>query len=99
MATMPDAREKHAVRTRRVPVRLCLCSRAAGHCGHATGGLPRAVQAEQVTVHFEGAEQQQFRLDQVQEDTGTMVEGRSKRKHDQQQSLHRAAIPPEEAAQ
>jgi hypothetical protein len=52
-----------------------------------------------VTVHFEGAEQQQFQVNQVQQDTGAVVEGRSKRKRDQQQSLLRAAVPPEEAAQ
>ena len=52
-----------------------------------------------VTVHFEGAEQQQFQVNQVQQDTGAVVEGRSKRKRDQQQSLQRAAVPPEEAAQ
>ena len=33
------------------------------------------------------------------EDTGAVVGGRSKHKRDHQQSLQRAAVPPEEAAQ
>ena len=48
-----------------------------------------------VTVHFEGAEQQQFQVNQVREDRGTVVGGRSKRKHDQQ----RVAVPPGDAVQ
>ena len=52
-----------------------------------------------VTVHFEGAAQQQSPVNQVREDMGAVVGGRSKHKRDHQQSLKRAAIPPEEAAQ
>ena len=43
MATMPKTRDTHAVRTRRVPVRLCSWpSWTAWHRGHVKGGLPRA---------------------------------------------------------
>ena len=83
------------------------CVRAAGRPG--TVAMSKAGFRElrtrnkrsrrKVIVHFEGAEQQQFQVNQVQEDRGAVVGGRSKRKRDQQQSLQRAAVPPEEAAQ
>ena len=57
-----------------------------GHM-HVKGGLPRAAvrarnkrSRRKVTVRFEGVEQQQFQVDQVREDMGAVVGGRSKRK-------------------